>query len=100
MWLISNYINANIFNFRKTKRNVKEKKKVEEESVQSCFGAKRRFGAASCVQVDNGVIKVLPKQPVKSKRSAPKKKTREKKTDYAQKREKNFLRRMKMLRTS
>jgi hypothetical protein len=78
MWLISNYINANIFNFRKTKRNVKEKKKVEEESVQSCFGAKRRFGAASCVQVDNGVIKVLPKQPVKSKRSAPKKNKREK----------------------
>ena len=40
----------------------------DEESTQSGCAAKRRFGAASRVQVDDGVIKVLPKPPVNGKK--------------------------------
>ncbi|EFX62324.1 hypothetical protein DAPPUDRAFT_337108 [Daphnia pulex] len=36
----------------------------DEQVAKSGCGAKRRFGAASRVQVDNGVIKVLPEPPV------------------------------------
>jgi hypothetical protein len=60
----------------------------DEESVQSCFGAKRRFGAASRVQVDNGVIKSYLCNLLKVK-DPHLKKTREKKTEYAHQREKN-----------
>jgi hypothetical protein len=57
IWFISNNIYVNLY-FQED----------QTECEVECCGSKRRFGAASRVQVDNGVIKVLPKPPVNSKR--------------------------------
>jgi len=92
MWLISNYIYVNFLNSQEGQTECAvESKKGDEESAQSSCGAKRRFGATSRVQVDDGVIKGLPKPPVNGKRSAPQKKTDKKKTDSTHQREKNGL---------
>ncbi len=79
IWFISNNIYVNLFYFQEDQTECEVESSGDEQVAKSGCGAKRRFGAASRVQVDNGVIKVLQK------------KSREKKADSTIQKEKNGL---------